>query len=134
MPRWGNVYIRGEYGLAHERTQAAIREAYEAGYLGQNILGKEGFDFEVTFRRGAGAYIVGEETALFNSLEGKRGNPRYKPPFPTNVGGVGVADGDQQRGDAVGGAGDHRERGRVVPETWAMATRPAPRCIAFPAG
>ena len=82
----GYVYIRGEYGLAHERTQAAIREAYEAGYLGRNILGKEGFDFEVTFRRGAGAYIVGEETALFNSLEGKRGNPRYKPPFPTNVG------------------------------------------------
>ncbi|MCY3959584.1 MAG: NADH-quinone oxidoreductase subunit NuoF [Chloroflexi bacterium] len=82
----GYVYIRGEYGLAHERTQAAIREAYEAGYLGQNIMGKEGFSFEVTFRRGAGAYIVGEETALFNSLEGKRGNPRYKPPFPTNVG------------------------------------------------
>ena len=82
----GYVYIRGEYGLAHERTQAAIREAYEAGYLGRNIMGKEGFDFEVTFRRGAGAYIVGEETALFNSLEGKRGNPRYKPPFPTNVG------------------------------------------------
>ena len=82
----GYVYIRGEYGLSHERTQAAIREAYEAGYLGSDILGKAGFDFEVTFRRGAGAYIVGEETALFNSLEGKRGNPRYKPPFPTNVG------------------------------------------------
>ena len=80
------MYIRGEYGLAHERTQAAIREAYEAGYLGKNVMGKEGFDFEVTFRRGAGAYIVGEETGLFNSLEGKRGNPRYKPPFPTNVG------------------------------------------------
>ena len=80
------VYIRGEYGLAHDRTQSAIREAYEAGYLGSDILGKTGFNFNVTFRRGAGAYIVGEETALFNSLEGKRGNPRYKPPFPTNVG------------------------------------------------
>ena len=82
----GYVYIRGEYGLAHDRTQSAIREAYEAGYLGSDILGKTGFNFNVTFRRGAGAYIVGEETALFNSLEGKRGNPRYKPPFPTNVG------------------------------------------------
>lgn len=82
----GYVYIRGEYGLAHDRTQSAIREAYEAGYLGSDILGKTGFNFNVTFRRGAGAYIVGEETALFNSLEGKRGTPRYKPPFPTNVG------------------------------------------------
>ncbi len=82
----GYVYIRGEYGLAHERTQAAIRDAYAAGFLGSGILGTSGFDFDITFRRGAGAYIVGEETALFNSLEGKRGNPRYKPPFPTNVG------------------------------------------------
>lgn len=82
----GYVYIRGEYGLAHDRTQSAIREAYEAGYFGSDILGKTAFNFNVTFRRGAGAYIVGEETALFNSLEGKRGNPRYKPPFPTNVG------------------------------------------------
>ena len=82
----GYVYIRGEYGLAHDRTQSAIREAYEAGYLGSDILGKTGFNFNVTFRRGAGAYIVGEETALFNSLEGKRGSPRYTPPFPPNVG------------------------------------------------
>lgn len=82
----GYVYIRGEYARAHERAQAAIRDAYNAGFLGQAILGKDGFDFEVSFRRGAGAYIVGEETALFNSLEGKRGNPRFKPPFPTNSG------------------------------------------------
>ena len=81
-----NVYIRGEYGLAHARAQAAIRDAYDAGYLGSDIMGKSGFNFDVVFRRGAGAYIVGEETALFNSLEGKRGNPRFKPPFPTNVG------------------------------------------------
>ena len=82
----GYVYIRGEYAPAHVRAQDAMREAYDAGFLGQNILGKSGFNFEVDFRRGAGAYIVGEETALFNSLEGKRGNPRFKPPFPTNFG------------------------------------------------
>ncbi len=82
----GYVYIRGEYGLSHERVQAAMREAYQASYLGQDVLGKRGFNFDLEFRRGAGAYIVGEETALFNSLEGKRGNPRFKPPFPTNVG------------------------------------------------
>ena len=82
----GYFYIRGEYGLSHERVQAAIREAYEAGYVGERVLGRDDFSFEVEFRRGAGAYIVGEETALFNSLEGKRGNPRFKPPFPTNVG------------------------------------------------
>jgi NADH:ubiquinone oxidoreductase subunit F (NADH-binding) len=82
----GYFYIRGEYGLSHERVKAAIKEAYDAGYLGEHILGKDHFSFDVEFRRGAGAYIVGEETALFNSLEGKRGNPRFKPPFPTNVG------------------------------------------------
>ena len=82
----GYVYVRGEYGLAHQRVRAALGEAYEAGFFGQNILGKQGFSFDATFRRGAGAYIVGEETALFNSIEGKRGNPRFKPPFPTNVG------------------------------------------------
>lgn len=82
----GYFYIRGEYGLSHERVKAAIKEAYDAGYLGEHILGNDHFHFDVEFRRGAGAYIVGEETALFNSLEGKRGNPRFKPPFPTNVG------------------------------------------------
>ncbi len=82
----GYFYISGEYGLAHERVQAAIKNAYAAGYLGEGILGNSAFSFDVEFRRGAGAYIVGEETALFNSLEGRRGNPRFKPPFPTNVG------------------------------------------------
>ncbi|MBM4437475.1 MAG: NADH-quinone oxidoreductase subunit NuoF [Actinobacteria bacterium] len=82
----GYVYIRGEFGLAHQRVRRALAECYAAGFLGQNILGRSDFSFEVSFRRGAGAYICGEETALFNSLEGKRGNPRFKPPFPTNVG------------------------------------------------
>ena len=81
----GYIYIRGEYGLAIERVQAALDECFAAGILGENSLGS-GYPVKLILRRGAGAYICGEETALFNSLEGKRGNPRFKPPFPTNSG------------------------------------------------
>jgi NADH-quinone oxidoreductase subunit F len=81
----GFFYIRGEYPLATERVDSAIRAAREAGLLGKNILGSD-FSFDVEVRRGAGAYICGEETALFNSIEGKRGEPRNKPPFPVHVG------------------------------------------------
>jgi NADH-quinone oxidoreductase subunit F len=75
------IYIRGEYVLQGDILEAAIGEAYEAGYLGENILGS-GHDLSLVLHRGAGAYICGEETALLDSLEGKRGNPRLKPPFP----------------------------------------------------
>ena len=75
------VYIRGEYPKPARRIQRAIEEAYEAGYLGSDILGS-GFSLDVTVHLGAGAYICGEETALLNSLEGLRGEPRIKPPFP----------------------------------------------------
>ena len=75
------VYIRGEYPKSARRLQHAIDEAYVAGYLGRNVL-KSGFDLDVTVHLGAGAYICGEETALLNSLEGRRGEPRIKPPFP----------------------------------------------------
>ena len=78
----GYIYIRGEYPLATERLQTAIAEAYEAGWLGENV-GDHGFTYELELRRGQGAYICGEETALMNSIEGKRGEPRNKPPFPT---------------------------------------------------
>ena len=81
----GFFYIRGEYPLAVERVLAAIENARRAGLLGKNILGT-GFSFDIEVRRGAGAYICGEETALFNSIEGKRGEPRNKPPFPVHVG------------------------------------------------
>jgi NADH-quinone oxidoreductase subunit F len=81
----GFIYIRGEYPLASERVQAAIDEARRAGFLGRDVAG-HGFAFDLEVRRGAGAYICGEETALFNSLEGKRGEPRSKPPFPAQVG------------------------------------------------
>lgn len=75
-------YLRGEFcGEPFERLETALREAREAGLLGQNILGS-GFDFELHTHLGAGAYICGEETALMESLEGKRGYPRFKPPFP----------------------------------------------------
>jgi NADH-quinone oxidoreductase subunit F len=81
----GYNYIRGEFWEPYERFEAALEEAREAGFLGQNILGS-GFDFELHSHLGAGAYICGEETALLESLEGKKGQPRFKPPFPANYG------------------------------------------------
>jgi NADH-quinone oxidoreductase subunit F len=79
------IYIRGEFCFGAEVLNRAVREAYEKGYLGKNILGS-GFDLELLVHRGAGAYICGEETALLESLEGRRGHPRLKPPFPAVVG------------------------------------------------
>jgi NADH-quinone oxidoreductase subunit F len=81
----GFVYLRGEYPKAHERLANAVTQAREAGLLGADVAGA-GFAFEVEIRRGAGAYICGEETALFESIEGYRGEPRSKPPFPVEVG------------------------------------------------
>ena len=81
----GFIYIRGEYDLSIQRTQKAIDDAREAGLLGQNILGT-GFSFDLEIKKGAGAYVCGEETALIESLEGGRGNPRIKPPFPAQKG------------------------------------------------
>lgn len=77
----GYNYIRGEYWEPYERFESALNEAYEAGLIGKNILGS-GFDFDLYAHLGAGAYICGEETALMESLEGKKGFPRFKPPFP----------------------------------------------------
>ena len=81
----GYVYIRGEYPLATERLEHAIAEARRHGFLGDDVMG-HGVAFDIELRRGAGAYICGEETALFNSLEGRRGEPRNKPPFPVQRG------------------------------------------------
>jgi NADH-quinone oxidoreductase subunit F len=81
----GYLYIRGEYPEAEALVADAITEAQTAGLLGSDILGS-GFAFDIELRRGAGAYICGEETALFESIEGKRGEPRNKPPFPVEVG------------------------------------------------
>jgi NADH-quinone oxidoreductase subunit F len=81
----GYLYIRGEYPLATERLRHAIEEARRHGFLGDDVMG-HGVRFDIELRRGAGAYTCGEETALFNSLEGKRGEPRNKPPFPVQRG------------------------------------------------
>jgi NADH-quinone oxidoreductase subunit F len=79
------IYIRGEYTSQVKALQRAIDEAYEAGYLGETVDGKD-FRLDVTVHRGAGAYVCGEETALLESIEGKKGQPRSKPPFPAVVG------------------------------------------------
>ncbi len=81
----GYIYIRGEYPLAFHRLETAIAACQANGLLGGDILGS-GFDFDIEIRKGQGAYICGEETALFNSIEGFRGEPRQKPPFPVQVG------------------------------------------------
>jgi NADH-quinone oxidoreductase subunit F len=84
----GFIYVRGEFKWLIDKLDAALQQARDAGYLGKDILGS-GFDFDILTYRGAGAYICGEETALLNSLEGRRGEPRVKPPFPAQVGAYG---------------------------------------------
>lgn len=81
----GYIYIRGEYALAQQRFAKAIEQAHQHGLLGKDIFGS-GFDFEIHLHSGAGAYICGEETALIESIEGKRGEPRSRPPYPTTNG------------------------------------------------
>src|SRR5438132_14248382 len=81
----GFVYVRAEYPLAHERLENAFAQARARGLLGDDVMG-DGFAFDVELRIGAGAYVCGEETALFQSIEGYRGEPRNKPPFPVEVG------------------------------------------------
>ena len=82
----GVIYCRAEYPLAIKRLNIAIGQAKEKGYLGKNILGKEGFDFDIYIKEGAGAFVCGEETALIASIEGKRGMPNKRPPFPAESG------------------------------------------------
>jgi NADH-quinone oxidoreductase subunit F len=88
--RTSYIYIRGELMYVYHIFQEAIDEAYAAGFLGKNILGT-GWDFDLYVQCGGGAYICGEETALIESLEGKRGNPRIKPPFPCDQRGMGLS-------------------------------------------
>jgi NADH-quinone oxidoreductase subunit F len=82
----GWIFVRGEYLRSIARLENALKAAREAGYLGRNLFGREGFNFDIELRRGAGAYICGEETALFEAIEGKRGFPRIKPPYPPTSG------------------------------------------------
>src|ERR1700750_1681758 len=84
--KMGFIYLRGEYRYLLNIVEKAVADAYAKGILGKNIFGKEGVDFDIVTQSGAGAYEVGEESALMESLEGKRGVPRIKPPFPAVVG------------------------------------------------
>lgn len=79
------IYIRGEFWVEQQQLKRAVQEAYDKGFLGKNACGS-GYDFDVYVHSGAGAYICGEESALIESLEGKPGRPRLKPPFPANMG------------------------------------------------
>ena len=106
----GYIYIRGEYPLARGAAAARRRPGPRRGFLGPDVMGA-GFPFDVEVRRGAGAYIAGEETALINSIEGKRAEPRNKPPFPAQIGPVRQADRDQQRRDAALRAADTADGG-----------------------
>jgi (2Fe-2S) ferredoxin len=92
----GIVYVRAEYPLAVERLRLAIDQAHALGLLGKNILGT-GFDFDLDIRMGAGAFVCGEETALMTSIEGNRGEPRPRPPYPRRSRSVGQAEPPQQR-------------------------------------
>ena len=109
----GFIYIRGEYPLAARRIENAIGAARAAGLLGDDVMGG-GMRFDIEVRRGAGAYICGEETALFNSIEGKRGEPRSKPPFPARSRTLRQADAGEQRRDAREPAADSARRRRGV--------------------
>ncbi len=86
----GFLYLRGEYRYLRDHLEAVLQRRREAGLLGRNILGQDGFDFDIEIHLGAGAYICGEESALIESLEGKRGRPRNRPPFPVTHGYLGL--------------------------------------------
>ena len=109
----GYIYIRGEYRYLIEAMDRAIAEAYSRGYLGKNIQGT-GFDFDLYTHTGAGAYECGEETALLDSIEGKRGIPRMKPPFPGRGRRVAIPHAVEQCRDLFGDPGHHPRRRRGV--------------------
>ena len=127
----GYIYVRGEFVRERERLQAAVDQAYEAKLIGKNNV--HGFDFDLYVHHGAGAYICGEETALLESLEGKKGMPRLKPPFPANVGPLRLPDHRQQRRDHRAGARHPAARRRLVRQHRPARTIPAPSSSASPA-
>ena len=127
----GYIYVRGEFIRERERLQAAIEQAYEAKLIGKNNI--HGWDFDLYVHHGAGAYICGEETALLESLEGKKGQPRLKPPFPANVGPLRLPDHGQQRRDHRGRARHPAARRAPGSPASAGRTTPAPSCSASPA-
>ena len=127
----GYIYVRGEFIRERERLQAAIDEAYEAKLIGKDNI--HGWDFDLYVHHGAGAYICGEETALLESLEGKKGMPRLKPPFPANVGLYGCPTTVNNVEIDRGRAGHPAARRGLVRRASAGRTTPAPSCSASPA-
>ncbi len=125
------IYIRGEFIRERERLQAAIDQAYEAKLIGKDNI--NGWPFDIYVAHGAGAYICGEETALLESLEGKKGQPRLKPPFPANVGLYGCPTTGEQRRVDRGRARHPAPRRRLVRRASAARTMSAPSCSASPA-
>jgi len=120
------IYIRGEYiRRGRDAVCRACHEAYDAGLLGKNACGS-GYDFDVFVHRGAGAYICGEETAMLESLEGKKGQPRLKPPFPAGVGLYGCPTTVNNVEIHRGGADDPAARRGVVLELRTRRTTRAP--------
>lgn len=122
------IYIRGEFIREREALQHAINECYDAGLLGKNAA-KSGWDFDVYLNHGAGAYICGEETAPLVSLEGKKGMPRMKPPFPAGAA-LRLPDHGEQRRIHRGGAHDLRGAARNGSPASAARTTRAPSCSA----
>ncbi len=124
----GYNYLRGEFHHEpFEHFEQALADAYANGWLGKNILGS-GVDIDIYGALGAGAYICGEETALMESLEGKKGQPRYKPPFPANFRPVWQAVDDQQHRNLRFGAGDHPQRSGVV-QGLSLTANGGPKCF-----
>ena len=128
----GYIYVRAEYPLAVERLKIALAQASERGLLGKNILGT-GFDFDLEIRMGSGAFVCGEETALLTSIEGNRGEPRPRPPFPAAQGLWGKPTRAEQRRNLRQRAGDHPRRRRVVRRPRHRARARAPRSSPWPA-
>ena len=128
----GYIYVRAEYPLAVERLKIALAQARERGLLGKNILGT-GFDFDLEIRMGSGAFVCGEETALMTSIEGNRGEPRPRPPFPAVKGLWGKPTRAQQRRDLRQRAGrSSSTAARGTPPTAPRRAR-APRSSPWPA-
>ena len=125
--RAGYIYIRGEFIRETEVLERAVAEAYEAGLLGKNACGS-GYDFDLFVHRGAGAYICGEETAMLESLEGKQGKPRLKPPFPAGRGPLRLPDHGQQCRDHRGRADDPAARRPNGSRASATRRTKAPSC------
>jgi NADH-quinone oxidoreductase subunit F len=123
------IYIRGEYIREREALQRAIDEAYEARLIGKN--NKHGWDFDFYVHHGAGAYICGEETAMLESLEGKKGQPRLKPPFPANVGLYGAPT-TINNVESIAVVPDILRRGAVWFASLGSQTTPGPSCSRSP--